>query len=162
MGPGIEGIVQTPLKIIPTHGGPVLHMLKADSPSFAGFGEIYFSEVEPGAVKGWKRHLQTRQNFAVPRGCVRFVFYDGREGSPSRGMVQEYLLGRPDHYQLLSVPPLLWYAFACVGDEAGLIANLTDLMHDPAESESIPFDSPAAALIPYVWPEPDTGNGQIP
>ncbi|MBQ4133566.1 MAG: dTDP-4-dehydrorhamnose 3,5-epimerase [Desulfovibrionaceae bacterium] len=158
MGSAIDGVALTPLRIIPTQGGPVLHMLKAESPNFAGFGEIYFSEVTPGSVKGWKRHLQMRQNFAVPRGCVRFIIYDDRPGSPTRGMVQECLLGRPDHYRLLSMPPLLWYSFACVGEEPGLIANLTDLMHNSEESEMVPIDSAEASAFPYSWAKSRNGE----
>lgn len=158
MGPTIEGVALTPLKIIPTRGGPVLHMLRADSPRFTGFGEVYFSEVEPGEIKGWKRHLRMRQNFAVPRGQIRFVLYDDRPDSPTRGMVQECALGRPDNYCLLSLPPLLWYSFACTGAEPGLIANVTDLMHDPEESEVIPFESELARKIPYKWAECRSDN----
>ena len=76
MDRGIEGVQVTPLKIIPTDGGPVLHMLRRDFSGFSGFGEIYFSEVEPGAVKGWKRHLEMRQNFAVPKGRIKFALFD--------------------------------------------------------------------------------------
>ena len=43
---GIAGALFQPLKMIPTPGGPVLHMLRPDSPLLpdfaAGFGEIYF------------------------------------------------------------------------------------------------------------------------
>ncbi len=148
MDRGIEGVQVTPLKIIPTDGGPVLHMLRRDFSGFSGFGEIYFSEVEPGAVKGWKRHLEMRQNFAVPKGRIKFALFDARENSSTKGMVQECLLGRPDNYRLLSLPPMVWYSFGCVGDEPALIANLTNIMHDPAESERIAIDSPA---IPYRW-----------
>ena len=150
MGPGIAGVSLAPRKIIPTGGGPVLHMLRADSADFSGFGEVYFSEVEPGQIKGWKRHLRMRQNFAVPRGRIKFVLYDDRPDSPTRGQVQECTLGRPDAYSLLTLPPLIWYSFGCVGDEAGLIANLTDIMHDPEESESIPLET-AGDKIPYTW-----------
>ena len=30
-----------------------MHMLRADAPHLQGFGEIYFSTVNPGAIKGW-------------------------------------------------------------------------------------------------------------
>lgn len=148
MDRGIEGVMISPLKVIPTQGGPVLHMLRRDFSGFTQFGEMYFSEVEPGAIKGWKRHFEMHQNFAVPRGKIKFVLFDGREKSATRGMVQECVLGRPDSYSLLSLPPLIWYSFGCVGSESGLIANFTDLIHDPAESERLPLDSSA---IPYTW-----------
>ena len=69
---GIAGALLQPLKVIPTEGGPVLHMLRPGSPLLPdfskGFGEIYFSEVLPGHVKAWKRHTRQTQDFAVPSG----------------------------------------------------------------------------------------------
>lgn len=144
----IKGVSITPLKEIPTNGGPVLHMLQADSPLFSSFGELYFSEVVPGWIKGWKRHFEMTQNFAVPRGLIKFVLYDNRTDSSTCGLVQECILGRPDSYCLLSMPPLIWYSFRCISEEDGLIANLASQMHNPAESEKLPLD---CIDIPYNW-----------
>ena len=151
---GIDGAVLQDLQIIDTAGGPVLHMLKAQSPlvpDFSrGFGEIYFSEVLPGAVKAWKRHCRQSQLFAVPRGLLQFVLYDGRSDSASHGCCCQLLLGRPDHYALLRIPPGIWYGFAAKGQDAALICNCADLPHDPTEGERLPADSP---LIPWCWAE---------
>ena len=38
------------LAVIPTDGGPVMHMMRPASPLFGEIGEVYFSEVEPGCV----------------------------------------------------------------------------------------------------------------
>ena len=48
----IDGVVITPLKQIRDERGAVLHMLRTDAPHFAGFGEVYFSVVNPGVIKG--------------------------------------------------------------------------------------------------------------
>ncbi len=146
----IAGAVLADLKVIPTPGGPVLHMLRADSPLFMGLGEIYFSEVEPGAVKAWKRHLRMTQHFAVPVGLLKVVLHDDRPDSPTRGSTAEYLLGRPDHYRLLRIPPLVWYGFTAVGPVPALVCNCADLAHDPVESERAGLDDPR---IPFGWEE---------
>lgn len=144
----IAGAVLAELSVIPTPGGPVLHMLRADSPLFMGLGEVYFSEVEPGAVKAWKRHLRMTQHFAVPVGLMRIVLHDDRPDSPTRGNTAEVLLGRPDHYRLLRIPPLVWYGFTAESQGPALICNCADLPHDPAESERAGLDDPR---IPYHW-----------
>ena len=130
----IEGLVTLDLKVIPTVGGPVLHMLRSDSPLFTGFGELYFSEVEPGAVKAWKQHTLQTQLFAVPAGQLKVVVFDDRPQSPTRGQHCEVLLGRPHNYKLLRIPPLLWYGFTAVSNTPALICNCADLPHDPAEA----------------------------
>ncbi len=148
----IDGVAVTPLKRIGDARGQVMHMLRGDSPRFHGFGEIYFSTVNPGAVKGWHRHKRTVNNYAVPSGCAKFVLYDDRDGSPTRGAVQEVKLGGDD-YALLTVPPMVWYAFAADGDGAALIANCASLPHDPAEGERRDI---ADSRIPYDWNAADT------
>jgi dTDP-4-dehydrorhamnose 3,5-epimerase len=136
----IDGLVVTPLGEFADQRGAVLHMLRADTPGFRGFGECYFSEISPGVIKGWKRHHRQTQNLAVPVGRVRFAVHDPRESSRTRGVLDLIELGRPDAYARLCIPPLLWYAFACVGDRPSLLANCTDIPHDPAEGEVLALE----------------------
>ena len=142
----IHGVWLRPVAEIATPGGPVLHMLRSDSPEFSGFGEVYFSLVEPGAVKAWKRHKRQTQTFAVPSGLMEVVIYDSRGDSPTHGATASFILGRPGHYSLLQIPPGLWYGFTCRSARAAVLANCANIPHDPEESERLPQDSP---LIPY-------------
>jgi dTDP-4-dehydrorhamnose 3,5-epimerase len=148
MDAGIQGVALQELAVIPADGGPVLRMLRPDWPLFAGFGELYFSEVAPGAVKAWKRHSRQTQHLAVPVGRLKLVIYDARPGSASFGRIGEYILGRPDCYRLLRIPPGLWYGFTAIGPEKTLICNCADLPHDPAESTRKPWNS---LDIPYSF-----------
>jgi len=145
---GIEGVVVRPLREIPTDGGAVLHMLRADSPLYAGFGEVYFSEVLPGVVRAWKRHRAQTQHLAVPVGLLRLALYDARDDSPTSGALAEQVVGRPGRYALLRIPPGVWYGFAAIGGKSALIANCTDIPHSPEDVDRLPWDSPA---IPYHW-----------
>ena len=144
----IEGVTITELREIADERGAVLHMVRSDLPEFTRFGECYFSEIVPGAVKAWKRHRVQTQNFAVPVGRIRLVIYDDRDSSATHGQLQELQLGRPDAYIRLRVPPGLWYGFTCIGERPALLVNCTDLPHDPTESERRPLDDSA---IPYKW-----------
>ena len=148
---GIAGVVIQSLKQIVDERGAVLHMLRGDSPLFTQFGEIYFSLVLPGVVKAWKRHRRMTQHFAVPVGQIRLVLYDDRPNAGSRGRLEEHTLGRPDYYALVRIPPLVWYGFQGVGASPSLVANCTDLVHDPEEVEVLPLSSP---IFPYTWKEP--------
>ena len=77
----IEGVTTVALRQIIDEHGAVLHMLRNDAPDFIKFGECYFSEVLPGAIKAWKLHREQTQNLAVPLGEIRLVIYDDRVGS---------------------------------------------------------------------------------
>lgn len=144
----IPGVVIQPLRQIMDERGAVLHMLRGDSPLFTKFGEIYFSIVFSKVVKAWKRHRRMTQHFAVPVGKIKLVLYDDRGKSLLQGRLEEYILGKPDNYSLIRIPPLVWYGFQGLDSTLSLVANLTDLPHDPAEVETLPDNSPD---IPYSW-----------
>lgn len=143
----IHGVTITPLRQILDERGKVMHMLRSTDPHFVAFGEIYFSCVHPGAIKAWHIHKRMVLNYAVPFGKIKFVLYDDREGSPTRGRFQELFLG-PDNYCLVTVPPLVWNGFKGVGDQTAIVANCASIPHDPDEIERL---RPDDARIPYDW-----------
>ena len=144
----IEGVINQPLKQIADNRGPILHMLKNDSSLFKQFGEVYFSEIHSGLVKAWKRHKKQSQNLVVPLGKILLVIYDDRPNSNTHGKTAQYKLGRPEDYRLIHIPPMLWYGFQGTGDQTSMIANCTDLPHDPEEIESLSADT---SQIQYQW-----------
>lgn len=143
----IHDVTITPLRKIPDERGTIMHMLRNDSPAFQAFGEIYFSTVYPGVIKAWHIHKEMTLNYAVPHGRIKMVLYDDRDGSPTKGEVQEIFPGA-DNYVLVTVPPLVWNGFKGMGAEAAIVANCATIPHDPAEIDRLdPFDS----KIPYDW-----------
>jgi len=141
----IEGVIFTPLSIIDTKGGDVLHAMKASDVGFSGFGESYFSTVEPGVIKGWKLHREMVLNLVVPVGSVRFVVFDEREGSKTMGQFSKIVLSR-ENYGRLTIPPKLWVAFQGVDLQDSLILNIANIPHSPNEVERR-----ALKEIVYSW-----------
>jgi dTDP-4-dehydrorhamnose 3,5-epimerase len=135
------------LRRIPDERGAILHMLREDDEAFERFGEVYFSLVYPGVVKGWHRHLRMTLNYAVPVGMVKLVCHDDRRGSPTRGATQELHLGELN-YALVTIPPLVWNGFKGEGQRAALVANCATIPHDPEEIERL---DPFSEEIPYDW-----------
>jgi dTDP-4-dehydrorhamnose 3,5-epimerase len=143
----IEGVKVTPLRQILDERGKIMHMLRGDDAHFEKFGEIYFSCVHPGAIKGWHIHKEMVLNYAVPHGNIKFVLYDDREGSATRGELQELFLG-PDNYCLVTVPPMVWNGFKGIGSEMAIVANCSSISHRADEIDRLdPFDP----SIPYDW-----------
>jgi len=143
----IEDVVIKQLKQFDDDRGRVMHMIRADDPLFEKFGEVYFSEILPGVVKAWKKHKLMAQFFAVPVGMIRLVVYDDRPNSKSNGELIVVEVGR-DHYQLVKIPPGLWYGFKCISNGSALIVNCADLPHDPKECEIKPANDNA---VLYQW-----------
>ena len=143
----IDGLLVVPLRRIPDERGTILHMLRATDPHFEAFGEIYFSMIYPGVVKGWHRHREMTLNYACVHGRVKVVCYDDRVGSPTRGSLMEIFLG-PENYSLVVIPPEVWNGHKGMGVEPALVANCATHAHDPSRSDRLdPFDND----IPYDW-----------
>lgn len=146
----IPGVLIRPLLIIETSGGPVLRMIRKEQDFCPALGEVYFSQINPGFIKAWKRHKMQIQNFAVPWGLIKIVLFDDRPESPSCGKQISIVLGRPDHYSLLTIPPMIWYGFQSLNCQPALICNMANMPHDPGESESVSITDKKA---PCKWPE---------
>lgn len=143
----IEGVGLTPLRKICDERGRILHFLRKDWPAYRGFGEAYFSVVAPGVVKAWHLHRENTLNYAAVVGMVKCVLYDDREGSPTRGEVDEFFLGE-HNYQLVTIPPGIWNGVKGVSLGESLIAIVMDLPYNPDEVVRMdPFRNP----IPYDW-----------
>ena len=143
----IQGVLITPLKQIPDERGKVMHMLRADDPHFERFGEIYFSMVNQGVVKGWHLHERMTINYAVPVGAIKLVLFDDRDGSATRGELQEIFLGE-GNYALVTVPPKIWNGFKGIAAPYSVVANCATIPHDPAEITRM---DPFSPKIKYDW-----------
>lgn len=128
----VAQICVTPLKRIHVVGGDVLHALKRTDDGFVDFGEAYFSMVEVGAIKAWKRHRRMTLNLIVPVGDVRFAFF-AEHGTTWR----EELIGS-SNYARLTVPPGIWFGFQGLAAPFSLVLNVADIPHDPDEVERKP------------------------
>ena len=124
----LTDILVTPLRRIPTIGGDVMHALKDSDDGFNGFGEVYFSWVEQGAIKAWKYHQHMTLNLVVPLGEIGFVFHikDQENCFRTENIGEE-------KYVRLTVPPGIWFGFQGRGSSQSLLMNLADMVHDPDE-----------------------------
>jgi dTDP-4-dehydrorhamnose 3,5-epimerase len=143
----IDGVVVKPLVKIPDERGCIYHMLRCTDPEFERFGEIYFSLVYPGVVKGWHLHKEMTLNYAVIYGMIKLVLYDDREGSATKGNLIELFVGE-ENYCLVKIPPLIWNGFKGIGTKPAIVANCAT--HPHSEDEIMRLD-PYSDKIPYDW-----------
>jgi len=126
----IKDVVITKLAIIDTLGGNVMHAMKASSAGYTGFGEAYFSQVDQGAIKAWKRHKKMTLNLVVPVGEIRFVLFDDRKVSNTQ--FQEIIISKNNYYRL-TIPPMVWMGFQGLSESSAMLLNIADIEHDPDE-----------------------------
>jgi dTDP-4-dehydrorhamnose 3,5-epimerase len=143
----INGVQIIPLRRIPDERGTISHMLRCTDTHFQQFGEIYFSSVYAGVIKGWHRHKEMTLNYACIFGRIKLVMYDEREQSPTRGQLMEVFLGQ-DNYSLVIIPPDVWNGVKGMSDPYAIVANCCTHPHDPSRSTRLnPFEN----HIPYDW-----------
>ena len=139
----IKDVLITKLDVIDAPGGNVMHGMKETSIGYSGFGEAYFSQVDKGIIKAWKRHKNMTLNLIVPVGKIKFVLFDDRDESNVR--FQEIIISR-DNYCRLTVPPMVWMGFQGLSSEKSMLLNITNIEHDPGEVDRLEIDK-----INYNW-----------
>jgi dTDP-4-dehydrorhamnose 3,5-epimerase len=145
----IEGVATKKLKVVPDERGRLMECLRSDDDLFIKFGQLYVSTTLPGVVKGWHLHHVQWDNVVCIKGMIKLALCDGRDGSPTKGQVDEFFLG--EHNPLLvRVPPGLWHGWKCVStDEAYIVNAPTEVyVYDSPDQDELPHDTPE---IPYDW-----------
>jgi len=128
----IDGVILTPLGIIETPGGDVLHGMKKIDPGFLSFEEAYFSEVEHNQIKAWKRHKKMTLNLIVPSGIVKFVLKNNKKNAESEFQI---ITLSKNNYQRLTIPPMIWFGFQGISKNYALVLNIANHIHDSNEVE---------------------------
>ena len=145
----IRDVVVKKLKPIVDDRGSLMEILRSDEDIFDRFGQCYVTVVHPGIVKGWHYHKVQYDHFCCLRGTAKVVLYDAREGSKTRGEVNEFILGLESPL-LVKIPPYVFHGFTAVGDEDAMILNLpTQPYRYEAPDEY--RESPFSDKIPYDW-----------
>jgi dTDP-4-dehydrorhamnose 3,5-epimerase len=149
----IDGVLIKDLKVIPDERGWLMEILRNDDPFFAKFGQLYMTVAYPGVVKGWHYHKKQTDHFCCVKGMLKVALYDGREGSPTRGEVNEFFIGekRP---QLIRIPAGVLHGMKGVGVEPALLINVPDQVYDHADPDEFrvpPHDND----VPYDWSRKD-------
>jgi len=134
----MKKVLLTPLKQIKNPKGNIFHAMKKSDIGFSGFGEAYFTTVNSGDVKGWKRHTKMVLNLVVILGEVEFIIYNEKEFLSIK-------LSPSKNYQRLTIEPNLWVAFRGL-DDNNMLLNLASIEHDPNEAENLELSE-----ISYEW-----------
>ena len=147
--PIIDGVIVKKLKVIPDERGYLMEMLRSDDEFFRKFGQVYLSVAYPGVVKGWHYHKNQTDHFTVVKGMLKVVLYDQREGSPTRGQINEFFIGEKNPI-LIVIPPMVVHGVKGLGNEPGFLVNVPDKVYNYESPDEYRID-PHGGEIPYDW-----------
>ena len=151
----IKGVTVKRLQIHCDERGRLMEMLRADDKECGNikFGQVYMTTAYPGVTKAWHYHKKQTDHFICVSGMMKVVLYDGRENSPTKGMVNEFFLGEKNP-MLLVIPNLVLHGMKGIGTAPALMINIpTELYNykEPDEFRVHPHDND----IPYDWSQKD-------
>lgn len=149
----LEGVRVKKLKVIPDARGRLMEMLRADDDLFTRFGQVYLTTAYPGVVKGWHYHKKQTDNMIVVQGMMKIVIYDNREGSSTKGEINEFFMGIHNPL-LLQIPPLVLHGFKCISKEEAMVINCPTETYNYEDPDEFRID-PHKNDIPYEWGKVD-------
>lgn len=123
-------------------------LIRVNDPIFVeGFGQWSHTLTYQGAAKAWHIHQVQIDWWYVAIGAIKAVLYDTRQDSPTRGELQEILLG--EHYpaHILKVPAGVAHGYKVIQGPMHLF-YITSNIYNPADEGRIPHDDPK---IGYDW-----------
>ena len=146
----IEGVRLIEVRNVLRDSGHTTEVLRRDW--FDGDVEIdQVFQVTLGAhgISAWHVHLDTTDRLFVNAGQVKIALYDGRAGSATYGLVNEFRLGdrRPG---LVVIPPGVWHGVQNLQAMESRVINLVDVAYEYADPDHwrLPADT---VEIPYSF-----------
>ena len=112
-----------------------------------GWAQVSHSLMHPGVAKAWHVHKTQIDWWYVPVGDLKVALYDTRDGSATKGELQELFVGEHYEAQLVKIPPGVAHGCRVIGGTAHLI-YLTSGTYDPVEEGRLEHDDPS---IGYDW-----------
>jgi dTDP-4-dehydrorhamnose 3,5-epimerase len=147
----IQGIEIRRLEKHADERGFLCELLRKDWKPNEEFVMTYFSLTYPGIVRAWHRHLKTKQidNMCIIQGMAKIVVYDDRKDSPTKGTINEFIIGE-DNMQLIRIPGDCWHGFKALGTKPVILLNFPNKLYnyENPDEERI---SPDSTRIPYDW-----------
>jgi dTDP-4-dehydrorhamnose 3,5-epimerase len=145
----IEGVESKQLAKHSDDRGFLMELLRSDDSIFTKFGQCYVSMNYPGVVRAWHWHEKQDDFFVVVKGMIKVGLCDMREGSPTRGEVNELYLGENNNI-LLKIPVGVAHGYKTIGVEPSLLINFPSKAYSREEPDEyrLPWNTDQ---IPFNW-----------
>jgi dTDP-4-dehydrorhamnose 3,5-epimerase len=147
------GVKVKELRVIPDERGRLMEILRSDDECFQHFGQVYATTTYPHVVKAWHYHKIQTDNVTVVKGMLKLVLYDPRDGSSTKGEINEFFIG--EHNPLLvQIPPQIYHGWMCISEQEAIAINIPTEAYNreqPDEYRVHPHEND----IPYQWARKD-------
>jgi dTDP-4-dehydrorhamnose 3,5-epimerase len=150
----IEGLRYRLTRPVPHEDGHVIEIARDDWEALEDpIRQVHMTTTLPGRVRAWGLHQRNTDRLFVASGLVRIACWDGREGSPTFGRLNEFTFSDRNP-GLVIVPPNVYHGWKNIGTTEAIVVNMPTqpYVYDAPDALDLPWDSPAALeLIPFRW-----------
>jgi dTDP-4-dehydrorhamnose 3,5-epimerase len=155
LAPLIDGVVVRYQRPIEDRRGEVVEVYR---PSWDVHPDplvyVYQVRIRPGAIKGWVIHEHQDDRLFFITGVLRWALYDDRQGSPTRGLLNDLVFSERAA-ALLVIPHGVYHAVRNIGTTDAIFVNMPTRAYDHADPDKLrlPLDT---SVIPFDF---DDGPG---
>ena len=111
--------------------------------------QVFRVYLQPKAISAWHVHEITTDHLSIVTGSIKVVLFDGRENSPTAGLLNEFKISELRPGTIL-IPPGVWHGIQNIHENASIILNMVDqeYRYENPDHLRIPFNDPQ---IPYTF-----------
>lgn len=150
----IEGLRFRPCRPVPHEDGTVAEIARTAWPEIdQPIVQVHLTTTQPGRTRAWGLHRHSTDRLFVVKGLVSIVVHDGRTGSPTFGVTNEFRVSERNP-GVLVIPPDLYHGWKNLGVDEAFLINMPSRMyeHQGPDALDLPYDSPRAAeIVPFRW-----------
>jgi dTDP-4-dehydrorhamnose 3,5-epimerase len=144
----IEGVVIKKLVRHVDERGFFQELIRVNDDTFReGFGQLSYSFVHAGIIKGWHGHKVQSQWTCMLSGTAKVALHDYRKESKTFGVTQEFLAGENHSPLIYKFPPGVAHGYKCINGPM-LVLYVTSGIYDLNDEVRIAHDDPG---IGYDW-----------
>lgn len=123
------------LASVDAEGGEIIKAISTNSKEFQGFGEAYFSKLNQGIFRGWRRHDRSDSIVFIISGSASFHFV------PDSSKCFTISLGICIEEKVcLQIPRGLLFGFIASSSRPVTIMNFSSVRHDQDEVARLPAE----------------------
>jgi dTDP-4-dehydrorhamnose 3,5-epimerase len=153
-GQMIDGVSFRPTRPVPHEDGTVSEVARMAWPELElPIVQVHITTTYAGRIRAWGLHQASTDRLFVVRGLVSIVVFDGRVGSKTHGLCNEFRLSERNP-GLVVIAPNLYHGWKNLGVDEAFIINMpsSQYHHEEPDALDLPYESSdAAELVPFRW-----------
>ena len=145
----IDGVKIKQLTVNCDERGKLMEILRNDDEIFSKFGQVYLTTAYLGVVKAWHLHKEQEDMTCCVKGMLKLVLYDARDGSQTKGIINEFFIGESNPL-LVKIPPNVYHGFKAIGEETAYVINVVTKPYNHSKPDEYRLP-PDTGEIKYDW-----------